>query len=75
MAKARKILRREWTKADVKQLKTMAKARVGVTKISKSLEPEGDCNADLADGLGLGVDHDRAATRENERECADRFCS
>jgi hypothetical protein len=38
MAKAKKIVRREWTKADVKQLKTMAKARVGVTKISKSLK-------------------------------------
>lgn len=40
MAKAKKIVRREWTKADVKQLRTMAKARVGVTKISKSLKKD-----------------------------------
>ena len=34
----KKIVRREWTKDDVRQLKTMAKAKAGVTKISKSLK-------------------------------------
>ena len=37
MARTKKIVRREWTKDDVRQLKTMAKAKAGVTKISKSL--------------------------------------
>jgi hypothetical protein len=34
MAKAKKIVRREWTKDDVRQMKSMAKARAGVKKIS-----------------------------------------
>jgi hypothetical protein len=38
MAKAKKIVRREWTKDDVRQMKSMAKARAGVKKISKSLK-------------------------------------
>jgi hypothetical protein len=38
MAKTRKIVRREWTKAEVKQMKTMARAKLGVAKIAKSLK-------------------------------------
>jgi hypothetical protein len=33
MAKAKKIFRRAWTKDDVRQLKVLAKAKVGVKKI------------------------------------------
>jgi hypothetical protein len=31
MVKAKKIVRRAWTKDDVRQMKTMAKAKSGVT--------------------------------------------
>jgi hypothetical protein len=55
MAKAKKIVRREWTKADVKQLKTMAKARVGVTKISKSLKRTPGATSVMAAKLGVSL--------------------
>ena len=38
MAKTKKVVRREWTKEDVRQMKAMAKAKAGVKKISKSLK-------------------------------------
>jgi hypothetical protein len=38
MAKKRKVVRRDWTKDDVRQLRTMAKAKAGVRKIAKSLK-------------------------------------
>ena len=38
MAKAKKVVPREWTKDDVRQMKTMAKAKAGVRKIAKSLK-------------------------------------
>jgi hypothetical protein len=34
----KKIVRREWTKDDVRQLKTMAKSRAGLAKIAKALK-------------------------------------
>jgi hypothetical protein len=37
-AKKKKLVRRLWTKADVRNLKTMAKAKAGITKISKNIE-------------------------------------
>jgi hypothetical protein len=37
----KKIVRREWSKDDVRQLKTMAKAKAGVTKIAKALTNAG----------------------------------
>ena len=55
MAMAKKIVRREWTKADVKQLKTMAKARVGVTKISKSLKRTPGATSVMAAKLGVSL--------------------
>ncbi len=36
-------------------------------------EPEGDGNADVAELARLGVDHDRPAAGEDEREGADQF--
>jgi len=36
MAKTKKIVRREWTKDDVRQMKAMAKAKSGVKKISRT---------------------------------------
>jgi hypothetical protein len=55
MAKAKKIVRREWTKADVKQLKTMAKARAGVTRISKSLKRTPGATSVMAAKLGVSL--------------------
>jgi hypothetical protein len=36
--KKKKIVRRAWSKEDVRTLKTMAKAKAGVNKISKALK-------------------------------------
>jgi hypothetical protein len=36
-------------------------------------EPERDRDPDMAELMCLRVDHDRAATREDEREGADRL--
>lgn len=56
MAKAKKkIVRREWTKADVKQMKTMAKAKAGVRKISKSLKRTPGATAAMATKLGVSL--------------------
>jgi hypothetical protein len=38
MAKAKKSVRRAWTKEDLKLLKSMAKDRRGVAKIAKALK-------------------------------------
>jgi hypothetical protein len=38
MAKKRRVVRRAWSKEDVRTLKTMAKSKAGVTKISKALK-------------------------------------
>ena len=34
----KKVIRRAWSKEDVRTLKTMAKAKAGVNKISKALK-------------------------------------
>ena len=38
MAKTKKIVRRAWTKGDVRQMKAMARAKAGVKKISRALK-------------------------------------
>jgi hypothetical protein len=38
MAKKKKIVRRAWSKDDVRTLKTMAKAKAGANKIFKALK-------------------------------------
>jgi hypothetical protein len=38
MAKAKKVVRRAWTKEDVRTMKTMAKAKSGVARIAKTLK-------------------------------------
>ena len=55
IAKAKKIVRREWTKDDVRTLKTMAKARAGVTKISKSLKRTAGATSVMAAKLGVSL--------------------
>lgn len=55
MAKTKKIVRREWTKDDVRQMKTMAKAKAGVRKISKSLKRTPGATAAMATKLGVSL--------------------
>jgi hypothetical protein len=38
MAKTKKVVRRAWSKEDVRTLKSMAKDKQGVTKIAKALK-------------------------------------
>ena len=38
MAKKRKVVRRAWSKEDVRTLKTMAREKKGVKKIAKALK-------------------------------------
>jgi len=51
----KKIVRREWTKDDVRQLKAMAKAKAGVTKISKSLKRTSGATSVMAAKLGVSL--------------------
>ena len=51
----KKIVRREWTKDDVRQLKAMAKAKAGVTKISKSLKRTSGATSVMATKLGVSL--------------------
>jgi len=55
MAKAKKIVRREWTKEDVRQMKAMAKARAGVKKISRTLKRTPGATSVKAAKLGVSL--------------------
>jgi hypothetical protein len=55
MPTAKKIVRREWTKDDVRQLKTMAKAKAGVRRISKSLKRTAGATSVMAAKLGVSL--------------------
>lgn len=55
MPKAKKVVRREWTKGDVRQMKTMAKAKAGVTKIAKSLKRTPAATMAMASKLGVSL--------------------
>lgn len=55
MAKAKKVVRREWTKEDVRELKTMAKARAGVKKIAKALKRTPAATAAMATKLSVSL--------------------
>ena len=51
----KKIVRREWTKADKRQMKAMAKTRVGVGKIAKALKRTPGATAVMAAKLGVSL--------------------
>ena len=51
----KKIIRREWTKDDVRQMKAMAKAKAGVTKIAKSLKRTPGATQVMAAKLGVSL--------------------
>jgi hypothetical protein len=54
-----KAVRREWTKADVKELKAHSKARTPVTKISKETKRTVGALRQKALNLGIGLGHQR----------------
>src|SRR5580692_4130984 len=72
---AKKVQRREWTKANLKELKAHSKARASVDKISKSdqadgwrASPEGTPARDRSRTSAINARH-RAACRRCCRSC------
>ena len=55
MAKKKKAVRREWTRDDVKTLKTLAKQKVGVAKIAKQLKRTPGATTAKAHMLGVSL--------------------
>jgi hypothetical protein len=55
MAKAKKIVRRPWTAGEKRQMKTMAKAKLGVTKIAKALKRTPGATTVMAAKLGVSL--------------------
>ncbi len=56
MAKKKKAVRRAWTATDVRELKSLAKKRAGVTRISKALKRSVGATAAKAHQLGVSLD-------------------
>ncbi|MBW7970105.1 hypothetical protein [Bradyrhizobium sp. BR 10289] len=54
--KVKTSFRREWTKDDLKILKSMAKQKAGVTKISKALKRSAAATRMKASQLGVSLD-------------------
>jgi len=54
-AKTKIIIRRAWTKNDVRQMKTMAKAKSGVKKIAKALKRTPGATTVMAAKLGVSL--------------------
>jgi hypothetical protein len=55
MPKAKKAIHRAWTKEDVRTMKTMAKAKSGVTKIAKTLKRTPGATSVMAAKLGVSL--------------------
>ncbi|UPK02235.1 hypothetical protein [Bradyrhizobium sp. 170] len=55
MARAKKVVRRAWTKGDVRTMKTMAKAKSGVAKIAKALKRTPGAISVMAAKLGVSL--------------------
>ena len=56
MAKKKKIVRREWTKDDVRQMKMLAKQKVGADAIAKKLKRTPAAVKMRASVLGVSLD-------------------
>ncbi len=56
MARKKKVVRRAWTAMDVRELKSLAKKRTGVAKISKALKRTIGATAAKAHQLGVSLD-------------------
>ncbi|MGY4334928.1 hypothetical protein ACVWWG_009396 [Bradyrhizobium sp. LB7.2] len=55
MAKKTKLVRREWTKDDVRQMKQMAKTKAGVTRIARALKRTAGATTVKAAKLGVSL--------------------
>jgi hypothetical protein len=55
MAKKKKVVRRAWTKDDVRTLKWMAKQKQGVKKIAKALKRTPGATTVKAQKLGVSL--------------------
>ncbi|QHO78060.1 hypothetical protein ACH79_41295 [Bradyrhizobium sp. CCBAU 051011] len=55
MAKAKKVVCRAWTKDDVRKMKTMAKAKLGVARIAKALRRTPGATTVMAAKLGVSL--------------------
>ena len=55
----KKVKRREWTKADLRELKAHSKARTPVDKISKATKRTVGALRQKALQLGIGLGHQR----------------
>jgi hypothetical protein len=55
MPRAKKAVRRAWTKDDVRTMKTMAKAKSGVVKIAKALKRTPGATSVMAAKLGVSL--------------------
>lgn len=59
MAKKKKVVRREWTPADLRTLKKHSKDRTPVLKISKEMKRTAGALRQKALVLGFGLGHQR----------------
>jgi NADH:ubiquinone oxidoreductase subunit len=59
MAKSNKIVRREWKKADIKELRAHSKAKTPVAKIMKQTKRSEGSLRQKALVLGFGLGHQR----------------
>jgi hypothetical protein len=59
LAKKKKVIRREWTKEDIKDLKAHSKARTPVIKIAKMTKRTEGALRQKAIVLGMGLGHQR----------------
>ena len=55
MAKSKKAVRRAWSKDDIRTMKTMAKARSGVSKIAKALKRTPGATRVMAAKIGVSL--------------------
>ncbi|GEC17597.1 hypothetical protein J2S34_002290 [Nitrobacter winogradskyi] len=55
LAKKKTIVRRDWTKDDVRKLKTLAKQKAGVAKIAKTLKRTPGATAAKACTIGVSL--------------------
>jgi hypothetical protein len=55
MGKSKKVVRRAWTKDDIRTMKTMAKGKSGVAKIAKALKRTPGATSVKAAKLGVSL--------------------
>ena len=70
---AKKVNRREWTKDDVRELKTLARQKTPVAKIAKSLKRTPGATQQKAFTLGVSLDTRGLASLRSSCRSAPRF--